>query len=96
MLLINLSSYAQRQYFPEVVHNFTMDSMMKAFYQQDGYVKTKKKRIDVTLHSYDDPFLQKAVEYACWEFNRSDRRTLEGQRIWMWLERSKCQLLNDN
>ena len=65
MLLINLSSHAQRRFFPEVVHNFTMDSMMKAFYQQDGYVKIKKKRIDVALHSYDNPFLQKAVEYAC-------------------------------
>lgn len=52
MLLINLSSYAQRQYFPEGVHNFTMESMMKAFYQQDGYVKIRKKKIDVTIHSY--------------------------------------------
>ena len=86
MLLINLSSHAQRSYFPEVVHNFTMDSMMKAFYQQDGYIKIKKKRIDVTLHSYDDPFLQKAAEYACLRFNESDRRTLDGQRIWMGVE----------
>jgi hypothetical protein len=86
MLLINLSSYVQRTFFPEVVHNFTMDSMMKAFYQQDGYIKIKDKRIDVTLQSYDDPFLQKAAEYACWRFNESDRRTLAGQRIWMGVE----------
>ena len=86
MLLINLSSYAQRQYFPESVHNFTMESIMKAFYHQDGYVKMKKKRIDVTLHSYDDPGLQKAVEYACMKFNNSDLRTLEGRRIWMGVE----------
>ncbi len=37
MLLINLSSYAQAQYFPEDVHKFTLESMKKAFYQQDGY-----------------------------------------------------------
>jgi hypothetical protein len=96
MLLINLSSHAQRTFFPELVHNLTMDSMMKAFYQQDGYVKIKPKRIDVTLQSYDDSFLQKTAEYACLRFNESERRTLEGQRIWMWLEGSKCQLLNDN
>ncbi len=86
MLLINLSSYAQRQYFPKEVHNFTMESMMKAFYHQDGYVKVRKKRIDVTLHSYDEPSLQKAVEYACMKFNNNDLRTLEGQRIWMQVE----------
>ena len=86
MLLINLSSYAQRQYFPENVHNFTMESMMKAFYQQDGYVKIRRKRIDVTLHSYDDPSLQKAVEYACMKVNNSDVRTPEGQRLWMYVE----------
>lgn len=63
-----------------------MDSMMKAFYQQDGYIKIKKKRIDVTLQSYDDSFLQKAAEYACLRFNESDRRTLDGQRIWMGVE----------
>ena len=86
MLLINLSSYAQRQYFPENVHNFTMESMMKAFYQQDGYVKIRKKRIDVTLHSYDEPDLQKAVEYACMKVNNSNLRTPEGQRIWIGVE----------
>jgi hypothetical protein len=96
MLLINLSSYTQRQYFPESVGIFTMESMMKAFYQQDGYVKIRKKRIDVTIHSYDEPDLQKAVEYACAKFNNSDLRTPEGQRIWMWVERQKCQVLNDN
>ena len=86
MLLINLSSYAQRQYFPESVHNFTMESMMKAFYHQDGYVKIRKKRIDVTLQSYDEPDLQKAVEYACMKFNNSGLRTPEGQRIWIGVE----------
>lgn len=86
MLLINLSSYAQRQYFPESVHNFTMESMMKAFYQQDGYIKERKRRIDVTLHSYDEPDLQKAVEYACMKFNNSDLRISERQRIWMRVE----------
>lgn len=86
MLLINLSSYAQRQYFPEGVHNFTMESMMKAFYQQDGYVKIRKRKIEVTLHSYDDPNLQGAVEYACMKFNNSDLRTAQGQRILMWVE----------
>ena len=86
MLLINLSSYAQRQYFPESVHNFTMESMMKAFYNQDGYIKIRKKRIDVTLHSYDEPDLEKAVEYACIKFNNSDLRTPDGQRIWMGVE----------
>ena len=85
-LLINLSSYAQRQYFPEQFHSFTMESMKKAFYQQDGYIKIRKRRIDVTLHSYDEPDLQKAVEYACMKFNNSDVRTLEGQRIWMHVE----------
>ncbi len=60
--------------------------MMKAFYQQDGYVKERKKRIDVTLYSYDEPDLQKAVEYACMKFNNSDLRTLERQRIWMGVE----------
>lgn len=86
MLLINLSSYAQRQYFPKEVHNWTMESMMKAFYQQDGYVKIRKKRIDVMLYSYDEPDLQKAVEYACMKFNNSDVRTPEGQRIWIHAE----------
>ena len=86
MLLINLSSYVQRQYFPKEVHNFTMESMMKAFYHQDGYVKIRKRKIDVTLNSYDEPNLQKAVEYACMKFNETDLRTLEGQRIWMQVE----------
>lgn len=86
MLLINLSSYAQRQYFPEGVHNFTMESMMKAFYHQDGYVKIRKKKIDVTIHSYDEPNLQEAVEYACVKFNNGDLKTPEGQRIWMHVE----------
>jgi len=67
-----------------------MESMKKAFYQQDGYVKMRKKRIDVTLHSYDGPDLQKAVEYACMKFNNSGLRTLEGQRIWMHVEEPKC------
>lgn len=89
-LLINLSSYAQRQYFPEKFHSFTMESMKKAFYQQDGYVKVRKKRIDVLLHSYDDPELQKAVEQACIKFNNSGLRTLEGQRIWMQVEEANC------
>lgn len=92
MLLINLSSHAQRTFFPEVVHNFTMESMMKVFYQQDGYIRIKPKRIDVTLQSYDDPFLQKTVEYACLRFNESCRRTLEGQRIWMHVENPECQI----
>lgn len=86
MLLMNLSSYTQRQYFPQDVHRFTMESMMKAFYFQDGYVKEKKKRVDVTLHSYDEPDLQEAVEYACANFNNNDLRTPEGQRIWMHVE----------
>jgi hypothetical protein len=86
MLLINLSRYAQRQYFPKEAHNFNMESMMKAFYHQDGYVKVRKKRIDVTLHSYDKPDLQEAVKYACMKFNNSGLRTLEGQRIWMQVE----------
>jgi len=85
-LLINLSSYAQRQYFPRGVHNFTLESMKRAFYQQDGYVKIRKRQIDVTLHSYDEPELQKAVEYACMKVNNSDLRTLEGQRIYMHVE----------
>jgi hypothetical protein len=85
-LLINLSSYAQRQYFPKEVHNFTLESMKRAFYQQDGYVKIRKRQIDVTLHSYDEPDLQKAVEYACIKFNNSDLRTAEGQRILMHVE----------
>lgn len=86
MLLMNLSSYTQRQYFPKDVHKFTMESMMKAFYYQDGYVKEKKKRVDVTLHSYDEPDLQNAVEYACANFNNSNLSTPEGQRIWMHVE----------
>lgn len=82
-LLINLSSYAQRQYFPEEFHTFTMESMKKAFYQQDGYVKIRKKKIEVTLHSYDDVNLQKAVEYACEKFNNKNLKTSVGQRIWI-------------
>lgn len=96
MFLINLSSYTQRQYFPKEFHSLTMESMKKTFYQQDGYVKIGQKRIDVTLHSYDEPDLQKAVEYACMKFNNSDLMTLEGQRIWMHVEPAKCQFLNDN
>jgi len=83
MLLINLSSYAQRQYFPESCHKFNLESMKKIFFQQDGYVKKSKTKIDVTLHSYDEPDLQKAAEYACMKFNNSDLRTAEGQRIYM-------------
>jgi len=86
MLLVNLSSYAQRQYFPNEVHSFTMESMMKAFYQQDGYVKETKKKIDVTMYSYDDPFLQKAVEYACAKFNNSNIKTTDGKQIRIQLE----------
>ena len=86
MLLINLSSYAQRQYFPEEVGSFTMESMMKAFYHQDGYVKIRKKKIEVTLHSYDEPNLQEAVKYACVKFNNGELKTPEGQRIWMHVE----------
>jgi len=56
----------------------------------------RKKRIDVTLHPYDEPSLQKAAEYACMKFNNSDLKTLEGQRIWMHAEKPKCQVLNDN
>lgn len=59
---------------------------MKAFYNQDGYVKIRSKRIDVTLHSYDDKFLQKAIEYACGKFNNSDTRTMQGQRIYIHVE----------
>ncbi|MCK4249244.1 MAG: hypothetical protein KAX15_05645 [Candidatus Omnitrophica bacterium] len=87
MLLINLSSYAQRQYFPKEVHNFTLKSMKRAFYQQDGYVKIRKRQIDVTLHSYDEPDLQKAVEYACMKFNNSGLSTADGQRILMHVEK---------
>lgn len=86
MLFINLSSYAQRQYFPKSVHNLTMESMMKIFYQQDGYIKERKRRIDVTLHSYDEPGLQEAAEYACMKVNNNNLRTPEGQRIRMWVE----------
>ena len=83
MLLINLSSYAQRQYFPQSCQKFNLESMKKIFFQQDGYVKKSKTRIDVTLHSYDEPDLQRAAEYACKKFNDSDPRTVEGQRIYM-------------
>lgn len=85
-LLINLSSYAQRQYFPEEYHTFTMESMKKTFYQQDGYVKVRKRKIEVTLYGCDDPSLQKAAEYACMKVNNSNIRTIEGQRIWMRVE----------
>jgi transposase len=90
-LLINLSSYAQRQYFPEEFHTFTMESMKRAFYQQDGYAKVRKKKIEVTLHSYDDPGLQKAVEFACEKFNNSDLRTSAGQRIKMCVEQENVK-----
>lgn len=90
-LLINLSSYAQRQYFPEEVHSFTMKSMKKAFYQQDGYVKIRKKKIEVTLHSYDDVNLQKAAEYACRKFNNRDLRTSAGQQIKMCVEQENVK-----
>lgn len=86
MLLINLSSYAQRQYFPEEMHSFTMESMMKAFYHQDGYVKSRKRKLEVMLQSYDDAQLQEAAEYACMKFNNSDLRTAQGQRILMRVE----------
>ena len=85
-LLINLSSYAQRQYFPEEYHTFTMESMKRAFYQQDGYVKVRKTKIEATLHSYNDPGLQKAVEYACEKFNNSGLKTSAGQQIKMYVE----------
>lgn len=90
-LLINLSSYAQRQYFPKEFHSFTMESMKKAFYQQDGYAKIRKRNIDITLHSYDEPALQKAVEYACNKFNNNNLKTLEGQRIWMHVEKQNVK-----
>ena len=48
--------------------------------------RIKKEVAGQPLHSYDEPDLQKAAEYACLEFNRGDRRTLEGQRIWMGVE----------
>jgi hypothetical protein len=85
-LLINLSSYAQRQYFPEKFHTYTIESMKKMFYQQDGYVKIQKKKIEVTLHSYDDASLQKAVEHACKKFNNRGLRTPTGQQIIMCVE----------
>lgn len=86
ILLTNLSHYVKRQYFPQEYHSYTMESMMRAFYHQDGYVKVRKRRIDVTLHSYDEPDLQKTVEYGCTKFNASNLHTLDGQRIWMWVE----------
>ena len=86
MLLTNLSSYAQRQYFPERCHTLNLESMKRTFWQQGGYVKERKRRIDVTLYSYDDAELQSAMEYACMKFNASDLRSWQGQRIWMHVE----------
>jgi hypothetical protein len=85
-LLINMSSYAQRQYFPKEYQSFNMETMKRTFYQQDGYVKIRKRRIDVTLHSYDEQGLQKAAEHACCKFNERDLKTSQGQRIWMGVE----------
>ena len=38
------------------------------------------------LHSYDEPDLQKAVEYACMKFNNSGLSSADGQRILMHVE----------
>jgi len=88
ILLTNLSNYAQEQYFPQdkKFQNATLDTMMKTFYRQDGYVKISKTKVEVMLHSYDQPELQKAVKYACMRFNASNLYTLSGQRIWMHVE----------
>ena len=88
ILLTNLSSYAQEQYFPQEkeYQHATLGTMIKTFYRQDGYVKIRKRKVDVTLHSYDIPELQRAVEYACMKFNANNYYTLTGQRIWMGVE----------
>ena len=88
LLLTNLSSYVQEQYFPQdkKYQKATLDTMIKTFYCQDGYVKIRKTKVEVTLHSYDRPELQKAVEYACMKFNASNLYTLLGQKIWMGVE----------
>jgi len=81
ILLTNLSRYVQEQYFPKDYQQATLETMMKTFYRQDGYARVRKRRVDVTLYSYDNPDLQKAVEYACMKFNNSDLHTPSGQRI---------------
>ncbi len=88
ILLTNLSSYVQEQYFPQEkeYQNATLETMIKIFYRQDGYVKIRKRKVEVTLYSYDVPELQKAVEYACMKFNASNLYTLFGQRIQMQVE----------
>jgi hypothetical protein len=88
ILLTNLSRYAQEQYFPmkKEYQDATLETMMKTFYRQDGYVKTRKTKVEVTLHSYDKPELQEAAEYACMKFNNSNLYTLAGQKITMCVE----------
>lgn len=88
ILLTNLSRYTQEQYFPQKkeYQQATLETMIKTFYRQDGYVKIRKRKVEVTLYSYDVPELQKAVEYACMKFNASNLYTLSGQRILMRVE----------
>ena len=88
ILLTNLSRYAQEQYFPpeKEYQNATMETMLKTFYRQDGYVKISKTKVEVTLHPYEKPELQKAAEYACMKINNSDLHTPAGQRICMGVE----------
>ena len=88
ILLTNLSRYAQEQYFPQEkeFQNATLETMLKTFYRQDGYVKISKTKVEVTLHSYDKPELQEAVKYACMKINNSDLYTLEGQKILIGVE----------
>ena len=88
ILLTNLSRYVQEQYFPHKkdYQNATLETMLKTFYRQDGYVKIRKTKVEVTLQSYDVPELQKAVEHACMKFNASNLHTLSGQKIWMGVE----------
>ena len=84
--IINLNRYVAEHYFPPKYERAELRTMCNKFYRQNGYVKIRKRYIKVLLDSYDDPELQKDVEYACGRFNCSDVQTPVGQRCYINVE----------
>lgn len=82
-LLNNLNRYATEHYFPSKYERAELKTMCNKFYRQGGYVKIRKRYIKVLLDSYDEPQLQKDVEYACARFNSADVQTPLGQRCYI-------------
>jgi len=87
-LLNNLNRYVAEHYFPPKYERAELRTMCNKFYRQNGYVKVRKRYIKVLLDPYDEPELQKDVEYACAKFNCSDVQTSTGQRYYMEVARS--------